>query len=271
MVFRDFPRSLSCLCLVLVLLIPAVPAEAILGLFEDKVVTEEERAETVERIQEVQEKLRLLQEKLRVLEQRKAAEEAGETGAVPDQGPEKNWAEVNEALVDPGRYGVYTYILFAGDADDSAAIGILEDLILTIETLPKTAVPTIMQNRFLVPLEQPMSSVDLGRQPYDFDLSQAYLQRFGLDAVGTKILLVSAPAPVDPYGTADPPPSLAVFPGEQSPTSLKALLEKWHRYAQVSPTAGVHPLGDLFLALLQDAGPARTIFAGERLVINFAP
>lgn len=271
MVLKDLPIAFIGLCLAIGLLFPAAPAEAVLGLFEDQVVTEEDRAETVERIQDVQEKLKLLQEKLRVLEQRKAAEETGETGVAVGKSQEVNWQEVNETLIDPGPFGVYTYLLFAGDPEDRQAVGTLEDVILTIETLAKSQVPTTLRNRFLVPLEQPMSSVDLGRQPYDFDLSQAYLHRFGLTDAGTGPLLISSPDPVDPYATGELPPSLTVFPGQRTSTSLQSLLQNWHQYEQIPSHVGIHPLGDLFLALLKNAGPTQVNHADERLVIKFAP
>jgi len=270
MFMKNLQFCLICGVLTAALLVPAAPARAILGLFEEKVVTEEERAETVERIQDVQEKLKLLQEKLRVLEQRKAAEEVGETGVTAKKTGDVHWQEVNEALVDPGQFGVYTYILFAGDPEDDQAIGKLEDLVLTIETLPQSDSTATLGNRFLIPLEQPVSSVELGRQPYDFGLSRAYLARFGLSPAVAGPLLVSSTVPVDPYGTGPLRPYLTVLAGERSPTALHSLLQSWHQYQQIPSNVGSHPLGDLFLTLLKNAGPTQVEYADRSLSIDFA-
>lgn len=257
--------------LLTLLLISSGPALAALGLFEHEPVNEKDRQQTIERIQQVQEKLKLLQEKLKAIERRK--EVKGTDGVEPSTSsataPE-NWQAINEAAYNPGDFGVYTYLLFTGDREDSAAVGALEDLILTIETLPATDIPASVGNRFLVPVELPQSNVDLGRQPYNYKLNAAYLQRFGLDLPGNGPVLISTVLPVDPYGTTKPPAFLAVTFGQQTPIQTQALLERWHQYEMPRMATEDHPLAGLFLSLLNEAGTTRVEHANQRLLIDFS-
>ena len=158
------------------------PSHAVLGLFESKEMSAEEKQETVEKINEIQEKMKLLQEKLRALERRKASKQAAENAAKAGEklteSPEYvNWLPIDETTVNPGEFGLYTYLLFNGDKEDIASVGPLEDFILTIETLPANEIPAVLANRFLVPVEKPQSIINLGRQPYDFKLNMAFLSR----------------------------------------------------------------------------------------------
>ena len=253
------------------LLISSGPALAAISLFENKPVSEKDRQQTIERIQQVQEKLKLLQEKLKAIERRKESKgtDKAEPSTLTTTAPE-NWQAIDVAAYNPGDYGVYTYLLFVGDSEDPAAVGALEDLILTIETLPATEVPASFGNRFLVPVEVPQSNVDLGRQPYDYKLNAAYLQRFGLDLPGNGPVLISTVLPVDPYGTTKAPAFLAVTFGQQTPVRTQALLERWHQYEMPGTTSEDHPLAGLFLSLLNEAGPTRVEHANQRLLIDFS-
>ncbi len=253
--------------LIILLLAGATQSMAALGIFEKKPVNEKERVETIERIQDVQEKLKLLQDKLRALERRKAAKGETVDGAVPSA---ENWQAIDEATTDPGEFGVYSYLLYAGGLDDTVAIGVLEDLILTIETLPETEVPATLGSRFLVPVEQPQSTIDLGRRPYNYALSTAYLKSLGLEKVGTGPVLVAAAVPIDPYAVTAQPPVLAVSLEGLTPATAQQLLQRWHHYETSLTATNGHPLAGLFMTLLQDAGPTRTEVSADRLQIDFS-
>lgn len=226
-----------------------------------KEVDEEERKQTIERIESIQEKLQLLQDKLRVLERRKAAKIAAERaqsagGAISDTPVQVNWAAVDETTANIGEYGLYTYLLFNGNQQDQASIGLLEDFILTIETLPAHDIPEGLANRFLVPVEKPQSLVSLGRQPYDFKLNQAYLNRLGIKGVlPSGPVLVSLREPVDPYGVDQPPAYLAVALGHQAPQRNAELAGLWHRQEKASLINPSHPLADVFWPLIDGIGP----------------
>lgn len=260
-----FPQSLrrqaALLLAIALLTLPTLATAASLGdLFGKKEIDESERKETIERIQSIQEKLKLLQDKLRVLERRKAAKEAAERAEtaeskIPQAPVQVNWQPVDETTTDPGDYGLYTYLLFQGDLEDTTAIGYLEDFILTIETLPEREVPAGLGNQFLVPVEKPQSLIRLGRQPYDFKLNEAYLRRLGLHGeLPDGPVLVSLAAPLDPYGGDAVPAYLAVAFGHQLPERAAQLAEIWHRQEKDAVTATAHPGAELFWQLIDGDG-----------------
>lgn len=260
------------LFILLVGLFAATPSLALLdNLLGKQEVDETERRETIERIQGIQEKLQLLQEKLRVLERRKAASKAAEiseSGAIPTVPVQTNWVPVEETTVDQGDFGIYTYLLFQGDMSDSAAVGALEDFILTIETLPANDIPASLGNRFLVPVEKPQSMVNLGRQPYDFALNDAFLRRLGLgEDLASGPVLVSSNRPIDPYGIGAPPAFLAVGFGRQAPQRTLALAKTWHRQEKEAIAPAGHPVATLFWQLLEDSGPVQVVRSGSRLQV----
>lgn len=251
----------------IILLMTGTSQSMALDLFKKKPVNEKERIETIERIQDVQEKLKLLQDKLRALERRKAAKEGAVDGASPRA---ENWQAVDEATSNPGDFGVYSYLLFSGEIDNTAAVGTLEDLILTIETLPESDVPAGLGNRFLVPVEQPQSTINLGRQPYSYALSGTYLKSLGLDKLSPGPVLVSANTPIDPYAATEQPPVLVVNLAGLTPATVKQLLQRWHQYeSSVVATSG-HPLSGLFMTLLQGAGSTRAEVTTDLLLIDFS-
>lgn len=258
----------------LFLLITYVPAGAgLTDLFGKKEIDETERQETIERIDSIQEKLKLLQEKLRVLERRKAAKEtaqkAGEaTGAISATPVQINWQPIDEETTDPGDFGLYTYLLFKGDMSDTSAVGMLEDFILTIETLPENGVPTGLANRFLVPVEKPQSMVSLGRQPYDFKLNEAYLKRLQLqDNLHMGPILVSMREPLDPYSHDSLPTFLAVSFGQQNPQRALELAKIWHQQEKDTITVEVHPISGLFWEVIDGAGPTRVARYQQRILV----
>jgi hypothetical protein len=260
----------------LLLAVTTLPAAALdlSEIFKTKPpLNEEERKETIERIKDVQEKLRLLQDKLRVLEKRKAQEAAFRTAsgtALEPVAGEINWQAVDQTTTDPGEFGLYTYLLYNGSDSDSAALGGLEDLILTIETLPASQEPPAIGNRFLLPVEPSQSTVALARRPYDFKLSRTYLDRLGLTDFGPGPVLVSLDQPLDPYGSGEVPAFLAVFIGEQSPQSHLALAKTWHGYEKSPLAADGHPLAELFWKLLDGRGPTRVSREGGRLLLDLS-
>jgi len=271
-----FPKSLrlqALLALALILLtIPALASAASLGdLFGKKEIDETERKETIERIQSIQEKLKLLQDKLRVLERRKAAKEAAErseaaSSKIPQTPVQVNWQPIDETTIDPGEYGLYTYLLFRGDLENSAAVGSLEDFILTIETLPERDVPAGLANQFLVPVEKPQSLVNLGRQPYDFKLNEAYLRRLEIQGkLPDGPVLVSLAAPLDPYGAETVPPYLAVALGRQEPQRAAELARIWHQQEKDAVTAASHPATELFWQLIEGSGPVQVARSQQRI------
>ncbi len=248
----------------LLLILTACPVMAGLSdVFGTKELDETERKETIERIENIQEKLKLLQEKLRALERRKAANQAeqsadGTVGAIPSTPVQINWLPVDETTTNPGEFGLYTYLLFKGELADSAAIGALEDFILTIETLPANDIPAGLANRFLVPVEKPQSLVSLGRQPYDFKLNKAYLSRLGLKGdLPDGPILVSMRGSIDPYGAGELPAFLAVSFGRQSPQRALELAKIWHNQEKDTIADQGHPISELFLDVLDGAGPTQ--------------
>lgn len=237
-------------------------------------LTEEERKETIDRIKKVQDQLKLLQDKLRALEKRKAMEQAAKTaGEVTPEtiAGEVNWQEIDQTTVNPGESGLYTYLLCAGDETDNSVLGSLEDLILTIETLPPSTEPAAIGNRFLLPVEPRQSTVVLARRPYDFKLSRSYLERLGLGSLPPGPVLVSLNVPLDPYGLDMAPPYLAVALGRQDPRRSLALLKVWHGFEKAPVTTPGHPVADLFWQLLDGAGPTRVVRSGGQLLIDLAP
>jgi len=274
--FSITPPSLRTLVLVITLLLAfAAPATAAtLGdLFGKEEIDEAERAETIERIQSIQEKLELLQDKLRALERRKAAKEAAQrseeaAGTLPATPVQVNWTPVDESTTNPGEFGLYTYLLFQGDISDSATVGVLEDFILTIETLPENDIPPALANRFLVPVEKPQSLVSLGRQPYDFKLNDTYLRRLGLGAgLPNGPILVSMREPIDPYATNDVPPFLAVGLGYQSPERTAELAETWNQQEKDPVAVTEHPVAKLFWQVIDGAGPTRVQRSQQRITV----
>jgi hypothetical protein len=257
-----------------ILLLSALPAFAgINDLFGKKELDETEREETIERIDSIQGKLKLLQDKLRALERRKATTDAaqkaeqtpGTLSATPVQ---INWQPVDNSVANPGNFGLYTYLLFKGDLTDSAAIGALEDFILTIETLPANDVPAGLANRFLVPVEKPQSTVNLGRQPYDFKLNESYLRRLALqDNLINGPILVSLSQPLDPYGSDKVPAFLAVSFGRQNPQRALELAKIWHNQEKDAISNKSHPTSDLFWELIDGAGPTRVVRYQDRILV----
>lgn len=239
------------------------PAAGLSDLLGKKEINEEERQETIERIQSIQEKLKLLQDKLRVLERRKAAKEtsqkAEEKGKKLSATPvQVNWLAVNETTVDPGDYGLYTYLLFNGNQEDFGAIGLLEDFILTIETLPVHDIPPVLANQFLVPVEKPQSLINLGRQPYDFELNQAYMNRFNISGdLPRGPILVSSREPVDPYATGVIPDYIVVSLGQQPPEKSAKLAGVWHRQEKTAMVNTEHAVAELFWQLIDGTGPVQ--------------
>ena len=252
----------------------ASPAFALLGFGETKEPDEKERQETIERIEDVQDKLKLLQEKLKALERRKAAKEAAERAAktgepIPTEVTLVNWLPVDDSVITPGNFGIYTYLLFIGDTEDTAAIGSLEDLILTIETLPNSTIPEGQANRFLIPVEKPQSMVNLGRQPYDYNLNKAYLNRLQLrDSLPKGPVLVSLKVPIDPYGDGDVPAFLAVSLGRQKPEKALDLTKVWHDQEKEAVDPVGHPVADLFWNLLEESGPTRVTKFNQRVLVE---
>lgn len=265
----------------LVLLLAAVvsplpsPAFELGEMFKSKPpLTEQERRDTIERIKSVQDNLKLLQEKLRVLERRKAQEAAAARSEEPKSQPvagEINWQAVDQNTVGPGDFGVYTYLLYNGSDTDAAALGSLEDLILTVETLAPLTEPAALGNRFLLPVEPLQSSVALVRRPYDFKLARTYLDRLGLGPLAAGPVLVSLAEPLDPYGMSEPPPFLAVVLGRQEPARNLALAKLWHAASKPSFETAGHPLAELFWQLLDGAGAVSVAKAGSRLRVDLAP
>ncbi|MDH3809653.1 MAG: hypothetical protein OES29_13630, partial [Desulfuromonadales bacterium] len=241
--------------------------------FGKKELDETERQETIERIDSIQEKLKLLQDKLRALERRKAArtaaqkseQSAGVLSATPVQ---INWQPIDDSVTNPGEFGLYTYLLFKGDLSDSSAVGALEDFILTIETLPENNIPAGLANRFLVPVEKPQSTINLGRQPYDFKLNQAYLSRLALqDQLSNGPILVSLRQPLDPYGTDQSPAFLAVSFGRQNPQRALELAKIWQNQEKDAISNKSHPTSDLFWELIDGAGPVQVVRYQEHILL----
>ena len=269
------PRLRPMVLFISLLLAFAAPATAAtLGdLFGKEEIDEAERAETIERIQGIQEKLELLQDKLRALERRKAAKEAAQrseeaAGTLPATPVQVNWTPVDESTTNPGEFGLYTYLLFQGDISDSTTVGVLEDFILTIETLPENDIPPALANRFLVPVEKPQSLVSLGRQPYDFKLNDTYLRRLGLGAgLPNGPILVSMREPIDPFATDDVPPFLAVGLGYQSPERTAELAETWNQQEKDPVAVTEHPGAKLFWQVIDGAGPTRVQRTQQRITV----
>ncbi len=270
------PKRTKALLLLIAFLwaIPVLCSAAGLNdLMGKKEVDEEERQQTIERIESIQEKLKLLQDKLRVLERRKAAKAAAERtqsagGVISDTPVQVNWVPLDETTTDPGEYGLYTYLLFNGNPEDLSSIGLLEDFILTIETLPANDVPEGLANRFLVPVEKPQSLVSLGRQPYDFKLNQAYLNRLGISKMlPSGPVLVSMREPVDPYGIDRTPAYLAVALGHQAPQRSAELAGLWHRQEQGTLLNSFHPVADVFWPLIDGIGTVEVSSSDGKITV----
>lgn len=267
-------RSLWILISALILLFFALPAFADLNdLFGTKELDDSERKETIERIDTIQEKLKLLQDKLRALERRKAAKESAQkaqqtAGTIASSPVNINWLPIDETITDPGDFGLYTYLLFKGEVSDSAAVGALEDFILTIETLPANDIPAGLANRFLVPVEKPQSTINLGRRPYDFKLNEAYLTRLALqDNLANGPILVSLRQPLDPYGSGDVPAFIAVSFGRQTPQRALSLAQVWHGQEKDAIVSKSHPVADLFWQIIDGAGPTQVARYQEHVLV----
>jgi hypothetical protein len=260
---------------VLILLLTTLPAFAagFTDLFGKKEIDETERQETIERIDSIQEKLKLLQDKLRALERRKAAKNAAQesemaAGVLPAMPVQINWQAIDNSVTNPGDFGLYTYLLFKGDLSDSSAVGALEDFILTIETLPENDIPAGLANRFLVPVEKPQSTVNLGRQPYDFKLNESYLSRLELqDQLRNGPILVTTSQPLDPYGTGQPPAFMAVSFGRQNPQRALELAKIWHNQEKDTISNKSHPTSDLFWELIDGAGPTQVVRYQDHILL----
>jgi hypothetical protein len=260
--------------LIIICLITASPALALFGIGESKEMDEKERQETIERIEDVQQKLKLLQDKLKALERRKAAKEAAkradQAGETTPEGPlTVNWLPVDSTVTNPGDFGLYTYLLFNGSMEDTPAVGSLEDLILTLETLPPCEVPEGLANRFLLPVERPQSAVDLGEQPYDFQLSRTYLDRLQLrDSLPKGPILVSLRKPLDPYGQSEVPAFMAVSLGRQKPGRALELAKIWHDWEKEPSEPTGHPVASLFWAVLDESGTSLVTRFDQRLLLE---
>jgi len=277
MFFSRFTHSRNVIVLTgLLLVLTALPAMAgLTDLLGTKELDETERKETIERIQTIQEKLKLLQEKLKILERRKAAEQAAQTAQETAEGKissvpvQVNWLPVDETMVNPGEFGLYTYLLFKGEYSDQAAVGSLEDFILTIETLPENDIPPGLANRFLVPVEKPQSMVNLGRQPYDFELNKSYLQRLNLQGnVPDGPLLVTTGEPLDPFASSEAPAFLAVSLGRQLPQRALELARLWHNQEKDALTAEESPVSGLFWSVIDGAGPTQVISNRQHTLVT---
>ena len=272
------PRPwLLILSVILLFTLTAPAAATSLGeLFGGKEMDEAERAETVEQIQSIQEKIELLQEKLRALERRKAAKEAAQKAAeakqvIPEAPVQVNWTPVDETMTNPGEFGLYTYLLFKGDISDSAAVGVLEDFILTIETLPGNDIPPALANRFLVPVEKPQSLVSLGRQAYDFKLNDTYLGRLGIpEDLPDGPVLVSTREPIDPYAEGEVPSFLAVSLGQQTPERAVELARIWEAQEKDPVAVAAHPGSKLFWQVIDGAGPTRVQSSRQQVTVTLA-
>ena len=249
----------------------ALPATADLNdlLFGKQEIDEEERAETIERIETIQERLKLLQEKLRALERRKSYREAAKERSEELPNIQINWSAVDETTINPGEAGVYTYLLYKGELENTVAVGALEDFILTIETLPANTIPVERSNLFVLPVEKQQSSVSLGRRPYDFDLSQSYLRRFNLhDTVPDGPVLVSVVKAIDPYGRDELPTILAVGFGSQEPHRTLELAETWHSFESKAGTEGLESVSPLFWELIEGAGQTTVSRNRQKIQVN---
>jgi len=269
-------RTFILTAIILLLALPLRPARALdfTGMFKPKPpLAEDERKETIERIREGQDRLKLLQDKLRSLEKRRALEATAQTGGVAPEAVagEINWQAIDQATTNPGEFGLYTYLLFAGSETDRSALESLKDLILTIEALPETTEPASIGNRFLVPIAPQQTTVILARRPYDFKLSRSYLERLGLTCLPDGPVLVSLTEPLDPRGLERVPPFLAVALGRQDPQRSLMLSRIWHGYEKSPlPTSG-HPLAELFWQLVDGTGSTKITRNGDMLLIDLAP
>jgi hypothetical protein len=266
-------RNLTLLAALLILTPAFANAANLNDLLGKKELDETERQETIQRIESIQEKLKLLQEKLRVLERRKADKEAVQTsegsGAAPAPAGQVNWLPVDETTTSPGDFGMYTYLLFKGDAANTSAIGVLEDFILTIETLPANDIPAESANRFLVPVEKPQSLVKLARQPYDFKLNEAYLRRLELqENLPDGPVLISTSEPLDPAGSGRIPLFLAVSLGRQTPERALALVRIWHNQESDAVSGDTLPVSKLFWDVIDGAGPTLVTRYQQRILVT---
>jgi hypothetical protein len=270
-----------CFYLLIVFLLMAVtplPAFAFdfMGIFKSKPpVVEDERQATIEQIRETQDQLMLLQYKLRTLEKQKAQKEAAtHQGKAPQTQygtGESNWQEIDQSHTKPGVSGIYTYLLYSSEENDTATNRNLEELILTIEKLPVNADPPAIGNRFLRPVVPQQSMVVMARRPYDFKLASTYLERLGLSELPDGPVLVSLPEPLDPHGKEPVPPFIAVAFGDQELRRSLALTKVWHGYEKPPLPTADHPLADLFWQLVDGAGPTQVTRNGNRLLIDLTP
>lgn len=267
-------RRVALLAILLICLPSLVSAFDLNDLLGKKELDESERQETIKRIETIQEKLKLLQEKLRVLERRKAESEGVQVGGEDSEtasqaGGRTNWLPVDKTHTVPGEFGLYTYLLFKGQVSDVPAVGTLEDFILTIETLPASQPPAELANRFLVPVEQPQSLVNLGRRPYDFKLNEAFLKRLQLqDKLPDGPILVTSSEPLDPYGDGQLPTFLAVSLGRQTPERALELARIWNRQEK-DPSVSESPVvAKLFWDVIDGAGPTQVTRFQQRILVE---
>lgn len=273
--FKVVCRRKLALLAILLFMTPALAHAAGLNdLLGKQELDETERQETIQRIESIQEKLKLLQEKLRVLESRKM-EQAGTqpggdgSGSAAVSPVQVNWLPIDETTTAPGDFGIYTYLLFKGDLSNTPAVGVLEDFILTIETLPASQNPPTLANRFLVPVEKPQSLVQLGRQAYDFKLNEAYLRRLELqDQLPDGPVLVSTSEPLDPFGSGTVPSFLAVSLGRQTPERALVLARIWHNQEKPAPKDDGPPVAGLFWEVIDGAGPTLVTRYQQRTLVT---
>ncbi|NJC87610.1 MAG: hypothetical protein FIB02_03620 [Desulfuromonas sp.] len=264
--------------LIFILLASILPAQAMGldfgGIFAPKPPpAADERKETGERIREAQEQLQLLQDKLRALNKRRAAETAAQPGAIANAtgAGETNWQAIDQANLNPGELGLYTYLLYAGDGTKPSVREELEELLLTIEALPERTEPASIGNRFLVPIAPRQTTVILARRPYDFKLSRTCLERLGLTGLPDGPVLVSLNEPLDPFRRDMAPPFLAVALGRQDPQWSLVLFRIWHGYEKSPLPATGHPLADLFWQLIDGTGSTNITRNGGKLLIDLSP
>ena len=111
--------------------------------------------------------------------------------------------------------------------------------------------------------------VNLGRQPYDYTLNKAYLDRLELrDGLPKGPILVSLREPIDPYGEGDIPGFLAVSLGRQKPEKSLALAKVWHSQEKSTIAAPGHPTAELFWALLEESGTTLVTRFNQRVLVE---
>ena len=130
-----------------------------------------------------------------------------------------NWTPVDETTTSPGEFGLYTYLLFKGETTNNSAVGLLEDFILTIETLPVQEIPEPDDDGET----QTGFGFSVGRTPSEIDTAHA-----ARDAAerATRLLGATKPASarltvvLDPFVTAQFLGTFKEFPPRMKPGSF---------------------------------------------------